>query len=72
MDFNARNCRIPCFPHVINIITQHIFKALKDGIGDDLDLPDPDDNNNNNNGDGVEVDDDDTDNENDDHDSGAS
>ena len=40
MEFNARDSRIPCFPHIVNIITQCILKALDQGVTQDSELPD--------------------------------
>ena len=40
VEFNACDSRIPCFPHIVNIVTQCILKALDQGVTQDSELPD--------------------------------
>ena len=64
MEFNAHDSCIPCFPHIVNIITQCILKALDQGVTQDSELPDPIDANDEDDKDDTVVvaDDDDNDN----------
>ena len=40
VEFNACNSCIPCFSHVVNIITQRILKVLDQGVVQDSEFPD--------------------------------
>jgi len=68
VEFDAQESWIPCFPHVINIVTQHILEALEEGvqvINNELpNLVDMNDNNDEDDGTGTVVDEDDSDNDN--------
>jgi hypothetical protein len=35
--FNAKNNRIHCFPHVINIVVQHVIKDISSSVAADAD-----------------------------------
>jgi hypothetical protein len=37
VSFNPKECRIMCFPHVINTCVQHTLKALNNGVDTDID-----------------------------------
>jgi hypothetical protein len=37
VSFNPKECRIMCFPHIINTCVQHTIKALNNGVDTDID-----------------------------------
>ena len=63
VEFNACDSCIPCFPHIVNIVTQCILKVLDEGVAQDSELPDLiDADDEDDEDDGVVVADDDDDN----------